>query len=143
MSQRIGATYDPARVIATWNGVPLSGYAPGTMISVSRNADAATSVSGADGESAFVRSQDKTGGGTFSLMNTSLGNSVLTAAFVAWEAVGATGVITITDLSTGSTLFSAQAVPKKPAPLEYGTDMPVKAWEIEMLNVQILSFGSV
>lgn len=142
MSQRVGATYDPARVIATWNGVPLSGYAPGTMISVSRNADSATSVSGADGESGFVRSQDKTGGGTISFMNTSLGNTVLTAAFVAWEETGATGVLTITDLSTGSTLFSAQAVPKKPAPFEFGTEMPVKAWEIEMLNVSILSFGS-
>lgn len=143
MSQRVGATYDPARVIATWGGVPLSGYAPGTMISVSRKADSATAVSGADGESAFVRSQDKTGSGTISFMNTSLGNTVLTAAFVAWESTGATAPFTVTDLSTGSTLFSAQAAIKKPAPFEFGTDMPVKVWEIEMLNVEILSAGSV
>lgn len=136
MAQTLGATYDPARVIITANGVPISGFADGTFVTVSMRTDQATLTTGADGEGAFVRANDHTATVEIQLLSTSLSNNLLTALALAFIENAPTGQfpLTVTDLAGGSTLFSASCVVTKPADQEYSKDLPTRVYNLLAYN---------
>ena len=49
-------TYDPKQVIITVGGVPMSGFADGTFLTVDRDDDQWAKVTGADGTSTCIKS---------------------------------------------------------------------------------------
>lgn len=78
--------YDPAGVTLIIGGNIISGVGPGQFVSASRETDDFTDESGADGEVAFVDTNDTRGSVTITLMQTSLSNDVLTG-FVAAKSI--------------------------------------------------------
>ena len=75
-------TYDPANVIVSIGGTPMSGFADGTFVMVSRDEDIFSKVSGADGEVSRAKSNNRSGSLTLTLMQTSMSNDVLSAIAV-------------------------------------------------------------
>jgi hypothetical protein len=99
--------YDPAQIIMTFLGVPIVGYADGTFVAVARADDAFTMQVGASGEVTRSRSQNKAGSITFTLMQASASNDVLSEAAAQDEVSGlGTGPVFIRD-NLGRTVLNA------------------------------------
>lgn len=73
-------SYSPNDINISVNKIPISGFAPGTFVTVSYQSDAATMVEGSDGTPAISFRRGARGGTVkFTLMQTSLSNNVLSA----------------------------------------------------------------
>lgn len=70
-------TYDPNYGTLTIDGNIISGFADGTFITISRNSDMWTLQVGTDGEGTRSKSNDKSGRFSFSLMQSSDSNRIL------------------------------------------------------------------
>lgn len=71
--------YDPSEVALNFGGVPISGFATGTFISVVKNVDTWSTVSGIGGEGMFVKNNDNFWTITLTLMSNSAGNDYLSS----------------------------------------------------------------
>jgi hypothetical protein len=125
-------TYDPAKVIVTFGGAIITGFADGTFIQVSPASDLFTKKVGADGETARAKSSDETYEVTLTLMQTSLSNKVLNA-FKEADRLSSTGVLplSITDLSGTALFFWPQAWIKKSPGGEFGKEIGDRAWAFD------------
>lgn len=72
-------TYDPDQILMNFAGIPIGGFADGTFVSIEPVSDAFTEVVGADGECARSKSNDRRVRVTFTLLQTSDSNDVLSA----------------------------------------------------------------
>ena len=54
-------TYDPKQVIITVGGVPMSGFADGSFLTIDRDDNQWTKVTGADGTSTRIKSNNRSG----------------------------------------------------------------------------------
>jgi len=128
-----GKTYNPKKVLLTFGGIPISGFAKGTFIKVTPSADTYTKYVGADGEVARAQSSDDTSSVEITLMKTSDSNAYLNTIKESDKLIG-DGVLplSITDLSTGQeVMFWAQAWIKKAPDKEYGDDVPTRNWTFD------------
>jgi hypothetical protein len=128
-----GKTYNPKKVLLTFGGIPISGYAKGTFIKVTPAADTFTKKVGADGEVARAQSSDDTSEVTITLMKTSDSNVYLNTIKESDKLID-DGVLplSITDLSSGrEAMFWAQAWIKKAPDKEYGDDVPDRTWTLD------------
>lgn len=125
-------TYDPKMVIITIGGVPMTGYADGTFVSVERASDSFTKVTGADGMVTRSKSNDKSGQITLTLKQSSPSNDVL-SGFAALDEMSNTGVfpVSITDLSGHTLLFMPSAWIRKPANVEFGKELSTREWVLD------------
>jgi len=136
-------SYSPKDVIVTVNGIPLTGYAPDTFISISRNAELVEEEVGSDGSLSLTKVADKTGEITIMLQQTSPTNTALSAAALVQEY--ATDeiipmVITILDPS-GSVLAAATNSYFKSYPsMDVGASQNAREW---MFGCEDLVFGSL
>lgn len=69
--------YDPTKVNVIVDGVHITGFADGSMITGSRNTDKWSQHVGVDGNVTFVKSADDTGEVTITLKHTSASNQIL------------------------------------------------------------------
>lgn len=129
-------TYDPKSVILTVGGVPMSGFADGTFVRVTRANDSFTKVSGADGVVSRSKTNDVSGSLEITLAQTSPSNDVLSAFMTADELTN-TGVVPVMckDVSGRSILFSAFAWVKKPADVEFGKDISNRTWTLDCADL--------
>lgn len=130
-------TYDPALVVATWLGIPISGYADGTFIECERQTDTYSSQAGSGGEVARVRSRDRRGTITFTLMQSSPVNDLLSAALKSDELLGnGVGPFMCKDLNGTTLVMGSNAWGKKPPKVEFGKELGTRVWtlECEVLN---------
>ncbi len=136
------ATYDPAKVIVTFFGNVLSGFADGAFVTAERNEDAFTLTVGADGEAARTRNQNKSGTVTLTLKQDSMSNDVLSALHAVDELSGTgVGPLLIKDLA-GLTVVAAQnAYIKKVASAEFGKELSDREWVLEADNLQVFNGG--
>lgn len=125
-------TYDPGQLVVSFRGNILTGFAPGTFLRVERNEDNFTLVVGADGEHARARSRNKSAKVTFTLMQTSASNDILSAAAATDEIGGdGTGAFLAKDLS-GRTVAEAEVAWVKKYPgLEFSNEVGNREWELE------------
>lgn len=125
-------TYDPDKVIVTFGGVPLSGYADGTFVNVERAEDAFTLSVGADGETARTRNLNKSGTITITLMQSSASNDLLSGAAIADESTGL-GIfpVMIKDMAGTTLAIAANAWVKKMANAEFGKEHGDREWVLE------------
>lgn len=65
------AQWDPGQLKVTYGVIVITGFAEGSMVSIARNGDGDTSVTGTAGETARVRSRDQSARVTIRLMKTS------------------------------------------------------------------------
>jgi len=135
-------TYDPKGVVVSIGGSPISGYADGTFVNISRQNDTFTSVAGADGEVSRAKSNDKRGEMTLTLLQTSLSNDVLSALAVLDEKLG-TGVVPIIvkDMSGLTIYFSGSGWIKKPADSEFGKEISNRDWVFELAEMEAFAGG--
>lgn len=131
-------TYNPADVVIVVAGIPISGFADGTFLSIGRNNPSFTDGTGADGEGFRSKSNDKSGTATLTLLQTSASNALLSALAALDEASGdGIGPLLVKD-NSGTSLYSAQtAWIEKPADSEFAREKSDREWVIktDLLNV--------
>lgn len=136
--------YDPSKVIVTFAGYPLTGYADGTFVTVSRNEDSFTLYVGSDGETARARNQNKSGTVVLTLKMTSQANDYLSLRLKLDETGGAgVGAIAVTDLLGRTRAFAAQAWVRKPADAEFGKEIGEREWTFECASLELLVGGNL
>ena len=125
-------TYNPADVLAVLAGIPISGYADGTFITASRDNPSWNSLVGSDGEGARAKSNDKSGTITFTLLQTSLSNDLLSGLITLDELSGdGVGPFMIKD-NSGRTLLTAESAwIEKPADSEFGREISNREWVVK------------
>lgn len=139
----MSTTYDPAFVVASFLGIPISGYADGTFIGVERNNESFTLMVGAGGEAARARSRNSSGKFTFTLMSTSPVNDLLSAAWHADELLGTgVGPCIVKDLSGATLCLANNAWIQKAPKVEYGKEISTREWVIECESVYINAAGT-
>src|SRR6188472_1379309 len=128
MPNGVVRTYNAAKILVVFNGVPLTGYADGTFVSIEMQNDGVTTQVGADGELARAVNADRRCTVTVTLQQTSPANDFLSTMFAvdALTCGGRIGPILVQDLC-GDTLFAAsEAWIVKPADIEFGKEVTTR-----------------
>jgi len=128
-------TYDPASVSVLIGGVPISGFADGTFISVERNNPKFQMVSGADGIVSRSKSNDKTGTMTLTLAQTSPSNDVL-EGIAALDELSSTGIVPVMvkDNSGRSVHFAGNAWIQQDPTAEFGKELSNREWTFDLAD---------
>jgi len=136
-------TLDPAKVVISVGGVPISGYADGTFIRVERSSDMFSKVIGADGKTARAKSNDRSGTVILTLLQTSPSNDVLSGLAILDELQNS-GVVPIgaTDLSGATTIFSGTGWVRKMPDWEAGKEIGNIEWTIDCADLEIFIGGN-
>jgi hypothetical protein len=139
----MATTYSPKKVIVTFNGRILTGYAAGTFIEAERESDAFTKDVGADGETARVASADRSGRVTLTLMQTSDSNDYLSTVAATDELTQTgTGALFIKDTSGRSLVTAGEAWVKKVPKASFAKDNGEREWVFETGDIQITNNGN-
>lgn len=125
-------TYDPNQVIVSFMGVPLVGFAEGSIVSIKRDGDLFTKVKGADGGIDRVNNNNFAFEVTVSLKQVSPSNEVLSLAASADQLSNAgTGILLVKD-NNGMTLFTAaQAWVKKDPDVAFTDKLETREWTFD------------
>lgn len=127
-------TYDPAEVSLVAAGVPISGFAPGTFITVEYNEDAYSLTVGSAGDACRARTNNNSARITFTLLQSSISNPLLSAAHTLDRLTPAgDGVLPsgIKD-NSGTTLIAAESSwIVKYANVEFSNEVTNREWVIE------------
>ena len=124
--------YDPAEVTMIIGGHIISGYADGTFLSIARNNDAFTRVAGADGEGTRAKSNDRSGTFTFTLMQSSQSNDIL-SGFASADDInnGGTFPVLIKD-GNGTSRYAGEICwVQKVADSAFGKEAESREWIVE------------
>ena len=136
-------TYDPKQILITLGGVPVSGFADGTFVTVERDEDAFSKVVGADGITSRAKSNNRGGVITVTLQQTSPANDTLSGFLLADETSN-NGIfpIMVKDNSGRSLNFSATGWVKKAPSQEYGKEIATREWEIDVADLDVFIGGN-
>jgi hypothetical protein len=136
-------TYSPDKVLCIIGGVPMSGFADGTGITVEREADAFTKVVGSDGVVSRVKSANRTGSVTITLQQTSASNDIL-SGFALLDEVSNEGVfpVLIKDNLGRSVFASGEGWVKKIPSSAFGKDISDREWVIDCGKLNIFVGGN-
>lgn len=136
-------TYDSKQVAVIVGGIPMGGFADGSFVTVERENDTYSKVSGADGIVSRSKSNDKSGSIKITLQQTSPSNDVLQGIALLDE-VSNRGIVPvlIQDFSGTSTFVSAFAWIKKPPSAEFGKEITNREWEFTCSDLDIKHGGN-
>ena len=135
-------TYDPSQVVCTFLGSPITGYADGTFVKVDRAEDGFALKVGAAGEAARSRNKNKSGTISFTLMQTSPMNDILSAAADADELLGTgVGAAMVKDINGTTLVLAATAWIKKRPSVEFGKEVGDREWVLESDNLAQFTVG--
>lgn len=136
-------TFRPQDVIAAFSGIPISGFAPGTMISWERNSDSYNLSVGSAGRGARAASADLSGRVTMTLMATAPENAPLSALQQVDEKTGdGIGPLAVKDLSGLDSIGAATAWIVRPPSGEMSNEVGSREWIFETDNLEILLGGN-
>jgi len=122
-------TYDPKQIIITFGGVPITGFADGTFLSVSPSGDRFTKIVGADGEVTRSKSNDFTNEVTITLKQSSLSNDYLTGILNADRLANSGKLpLQVKDMLGTTLYFWKEAWIKAPPDVEEAKEMSDRAW---------------
>lgn len=135
-------TYQAEFVAVSFQGVPLTGFAPGTFVSATRNNDTWAISVGSGGAATRAKTGDKSGRVTVSLLGSSESNEVLSAFTAIDEQVGTgVGALVVKDLSGGDTITAATAWVVKPPDQEKSNEETNREWVFETDILEIVNAG--
>lgn len=135
--------YQASQVSITIAGIPISGYADGTFITVERDEDSFTKQVGTDGEVTRSKSNNRTGAITLVLMQTSASNLLLSAWLATDELGGSSiGPFLMKD-NSGNSIYAAQNCWARKYPsAEFGREATSREWIIDCDNLVITEGGN-
>lgn len=135
-------TYDPKQVVCTFGNIILSGFADGTFITAERDEDAFSRKVGAAGEACWVRNNNRGGAVTFTTMQDSQTNDVL-STFAAADDLNGTGVQSffMKDLTGTSLVHAGECRIKKMPKLERGKELAEVEWQLDCADLDIFLGG--
>lgn len=138
------ATYQPDLVTVAFQGVPITGFAPGEFISAVRNNDSWNLSVGSGGDATRAKSGDKSGRVTLTLLGSSASNAALSAIVATDEATGAgVGALLVKDLSGADVVVAGTAWIVKPPDLTKSNEESNREWVFESDNLEIVAGGNV
>lgn len=125
-------TFDPAQMSLIVGGHIVGGFADGTFLNVARNNDSFSRTAGADGENTRVKSNDKSGRFTFTLMASSLSNGVL-QGFANADELNNGGLVPVLIQDNNGTEVASGPISwvVKPADRGYAKENSNREWVIE------------
>ena len=137
-------TYDPKKVIVTFGGMPISGFAAGTFINVTPSADRFTKVVGADGEVSRSKSADNTHEITITLLQSSLSNQYL-SGIETLDKISSRGILplTITDLNGLTIKFWPEAWISADPDLGYAAEQTDREWTFQTGQIAASNKGAI
>jgi hypothetical protein len=135
--------YDPLKVVLTIGGVAIEGYADGTFITVARNNQMWTLQSGASGETARSKSNDRSGTVEIVLMQTSMSNDLLSGKVKADELTNGGKFLLGIDDEHGKTLVAGLEswVQQQPS-TEFAKELSERTWIIETGDLEMFIGGT-
>ena len=135
-------TYDPKKVIVTFGGVPINGFASGTFISVAASAERYQRVTGADGEVSRAKSADNTHEVTITLLQASGSNQHLHDV-EAMDRLADTGIreLSITDLNGETVMFWPEAWITGTPDLGFAAEQTDREWTLNTGQIAELNVG--
>lgn len=134
--------YDPLKVAVSIDGQIVDGFADGTFISVSRNNQTWTVASGASGETARMKSNDRSGTVELTLMQTSAFNDILSDLLIADEgAEGGKFVFSLIDGNGAVNIIADEMWVQQPPTVEFGKELGDRVWTLETGNLTYVSAG--
>lgn len=137
-------TYDPTQFIITIGANTIVGFAAGTFIKASHNADAFSLEIGADGKSnTRIRNADQSGKLEITLLKSSPSNDLLSAQAILDRATGQGVVPAQVKDGSGTAVAAAQNVwITKMADLERGKELGDVTWVLETDELEIIQGGT-
>lgn len=125
-------TYDPKNVKVIFGGNEITGFAPGTMITVTGDGDKFERVKGAQGDYNRINKNANGYSIALNLDKTSLSNDILSAALIL-DVNGNAGILPFTfiDLNGTDSFFALDAWLAKDPDSEHGDTMPTREWRID------------
>ena len=137
-------TYDAKLVQVIVGVVPIIGFGPDTLITMSRSQDTFRKVVGCFGEVTRVMNKDTTGELTIDLMQTSESNAFLSILQYVDE-LGKFAVVPIfiIDLSGGSFGLSMSGWIRKPPELVFNKGLELRRWTFDLATVDVVQLGNL
>jgi hypothetical protein len=134
--------YDPTKVVLLVGGIPVSGYADGSMIKCARNQDSMKLTKGADGQGVRSKSPDRSGKVTVSLLQSSASNGVFSALALLDQA-SSTGVVPVLlKDNNGKVVWTAtEAWVMKPTEASWEKEVKDREWVLECDDLQFAEGG--
>jgi len=137
--------YDPKSVVIVFGPVLVTGFADGTFLSVDFNEDAFSLQMGTDGEGTRSKTNNESATITFTLMQSSQANTLLSALHgLDLLSPSGDGIVPllIKDLN-GDSLYSAETawIRKRPTS-EFGREAGPREWTIETDNLAAVVGGN-
>lgn len=136
-------TVDPKSVIIAIGGVPVSGFSDGTFLEISSDAQQFNKVTGADGFTTRVKTNNYGGTLTLTLAQSSPSNDVLSALFIA-DRLRNAGVVPvlIKDLTGTTIIFAASGWIQQIPDVSYGNTVLDRAWIIDLAEMDAFIGGN-
>ncbi len=136
-------TVDPKNVIIAIGGVPMSGFADGTFLEISSDAQQFTKVTGADGHTTRVKTNNYGGTLTLTLSQSSPSNDVLSAMFNA-DRLRNAGVVPvlIRDLTGTTEIFAATGWIQQIPSVIYGNAVNNREWVLDLAEMDAFVGGN-
>ena len=136
--------YDPSRYTVSFGSILIGGFNDGTFIKTSRNEDAYSVKVGGQGDVTRVRSLNKTGQITVTLLAESPTNDLLSAEAINDELTGAAyAPIMVKDLNGTTVMAAENAWIMKMPETEIATDASPREWVLECADLTMLVGGSL
>ncbi len=128
--------YDSAKVSVIFNGLPISGFADGTFVSVEQTEDTFALTVGAGGEAVRAANNNGSGRVTLTLLQSSESNDALSALHNADKLSGdGVGALMVKDNSGRTVIAAAKAWIVKPATSEFAREATNREWIFESNSI--------
>jgi len=133
----MAATYRPDQIILAFLGRRITGYAPGSFITVERQEESNMLTVGAGGDAVWAQNLNRSGKITLKLIQGHADNDFMSQTMILDEASGAgIGPVSIDDNRGTSVHFGANARIQKFATAEYAKEVTEREWSILVENLQ-------
>lgn len=138
------STYQPDFVTVAFNGVPITGFAPGSFVNAARNNDTWNISVGSGGDATRAKSGDKSGRVTITLLGSSKSNAALSAMAKIDERLGTqVAPLQVKDLSGDDLVFAGTAWIVKPPDIEKSNEETNREWVFETDDLEMTAGGNV
>ena len=134
------ATYDASKLVMVFAGIPITGFADGTFVSIDNNEEAFSLMVGSDGDACRSKSNNFSARITFTLGQWSASNNLLSALHTL-DVEGVTegiGPMLVKDLS-GTSIFACEKAWIVKAPVAaFGREADNREWVLETNDIKRL-----